>query len=278
MANPSNTKYRTQISQLRSLPTNFPSLITGSNFFSLKETIANISGFAKTLVGGDFAATAGKQPWTVHKGMSVAVFQQNLIYEQRNLKSTLCYMTPLTCNSHCNSSSLLAPWGGSAPLPSAWAPAAEASGPWTAGSGQGRGGTREAGSPGGLPDCIPGWPRHRGRHSLRNAGNAGTDEGHSSSATRRTKGFMGVVRNTPPCDRNVLGPPGRGREARKTLSVADSPTSGPTAPPPATVVPSAPAQRAGSRARARARDKESACGGPPDAHVHLQAGGGRTRL
>lgn len=42
-------------------------------------------------------------------------------------------------------------------------------------------------------------------HSL---GYACRDEGHSNSATRRTKNFMGIVHSTPPCVGNVVGPPG----------------------------------------------------------------------
>ncbi|VTJ87241.1 Hypothetical predicted protein, partial [Marmota monax] len=42
-------------------------------------------------------------------------------------------------------------------------------------------------------------------------------------ATRRTTGFMGVVRSTPPCDGNVLG-------HQAGVSAADRPTSGPGAP------------------------------------------------
>lgn len=68
----------------------------------------------------------------------------------------------------------------------------------------------------------------RTRHSL---GYAGTDEGHSNSATRRTKDFMGIDRSTPPCDGNVLGAPGRVPKGRnRWASAADRATSGPWTP------------------------------------------------
>lgn len=42
---------------------------------------------------------------------------------------------------------------------------------------------------------------------------------------------MGIVRSTPPCDGNVLGPPGRVRQRRKSwASAADGPVTAPWAP------------------------------------------------
>lgn len=65
-------------------------------------------------------------------------------------------------------------------------------------------------------------------HSLRYAGR---DEGHSSSATRRTKNFMGIIHSTPPCVGNVLGPPGRVPQSERGGGWRDDrPSSGPQAP------------------------------------------------
>uniref|UniRef100_M3XMB3 Uncharacterized protein n=1 Tax=Mustela putorius furo TaxID=9669 RepID=M3XMB3_MUSPF len=82
---------------------------------------------------------------------------------------------------------------------------------------------------------------------------AGTNEGHSNSATRRTKNFMGIVRSTPPCDGNVLGHQAGYLRAEKRGCLGRlSPTQGRGRP--ATVVPSAQAQRGvggGERERPR---------------------------
>lgn len=121
--------------------------------------------------------------------------------------------------------------------PQPWRP-----GPWTVKFGRnvgpGKKSRNSGGSdPGGSPS-IPGWLQPQAGHSL---GNAGRNEGHVNSATRRSNDFMGIFRSTPPCDGNVLGPPGR---------VLQSPRAGCRRPKvltqgpgrPATVVRSAQAQ------------------------------------
>ena len=97
--------------------------------------------------------------------------------------------------------------------------------------------------------CPLEWQPPLASHSLRYAGR---DEGHSSSATRRTKNFMGIIHSTPPCVGTVLGhqagylsPKGEG--VGGTTDLAQGPRR------PATVVPSTQAQKpwVGERGRER---------------------------
>lgn len=76
--------------------------------------------------------------------------------------------------------------------------------------------------------CPLEWQPPLASHSLRYAGR---DEGHSSSATIRTKNFMGIIHSTPPCVGNVLGPPGRVPQSERGGGWRDDrPSSGPQAP------------------------------------------------
>lgn len=123
--------------------------------------------------------------------------------------------------------------------------------------------TPAAPEPGVPLGVSPGSLLPQAGHSL---GYAGTNEGQVNSANRRTKDSMGIVRTTPPCDGNVLGPPGRvlqgqrGGSRRPTIL-----TQGPGRP--ATVVPSAHAQTVSGRG-ARAAEARPLLG--------PRAGGGAT--
>ena len=66
----------------------------GSADFSSKSQSVNGTGSAVREVSADCSAAsvAGKQPQTIGKGMAVAVFQENLIY--KNKQPALSLLTP----------------------------------------------------------------------------------------------------------------------------------------------------------------------------------------
>lgn len=100
-------------------------------------------------------------------------------------------------------------------------------------------------------------------HSLRYAGR---DEGHSSSATRRTKNFMGIIHSTPPCVGNVLGPPGRVPQSERGGGWRDDrPSSG---------APGAPQRLSQARKRRRCWGSRAAVATPPISAAHRGWGHG----